>query len=230
MNYMWDIALQAQTQGRAEEDLFFCQACEYSPFYEQAFSCLNETETPEGRIELNLFVRFASIFQDLLEREGEERSELGEYLTDAALHALLYTDLRRGLSRRDLYIRKIRQELEQGTYWKDAAQTFREIPMEKRNRLAALMLTQMQIGSSLEVFRRAVKILFPDAILYQIREERRKLLLYLGGGRTRQRQESLRFAQDMFLPMSYELRTFWQYHFGIIGVDDAMRIDEIAIY
>lgn len=230
MNFMWDIALQAQTQGRAEEELFFCQAQEYSPFYEQAFSCLNETEVPEGRIELNLFVRFASIFQELLAREGEEASAFGEYLTDAALHTLLYTDLRRGLSKRDIYIRKIRQELEQGIFWGDAAEVFREISLEKRNRLAALVLTQMQTGSSLMVFRRAVKVLFPEAILYQIRADRRKLLLYLSGGKTQQREEGLKLIQDLFLPMSYELRTFWQYHFGIIGVEDAMQIDEIAIY
>ncbi len=229
MNFLWDIALRAQEQGKGEDELFFCQAREYSPFYEQAFSSLNETQVPEGRIELNLFVRFARIFQDLLAWE-EEPSAFGEYLTDAALHALLYTDLRQGLSKRDIYIRKIRQELEQGVFWQDAAEVFREMPMEARNRLAALALTQMQTGSSLMVFRRAVKVLFPEAILYQIREERRKILLYLEGGKTRQRENALDFARDMFLPLNYELRVFWQYHFGIIGVDDAMRLGEIAIY
>ena len=144
VNFLWDIALRAQVQDRAEEDMFFCQAEEFSPFYEQAFSCLNETDLPEGKIELNLFIRFASIFQDILAREEETPSAFGEYLTDAALHTLLYTDLRQGLSKRDIYIRKLRQELEQGIFWRDAAGVFREIPMAERNRLAALALTQMQ--------------------------------------------------------------------------------------
>lgn len=230
MNFLWDIALQAQAQGRAEEDLFFCQAEEFSPFYEQAFSCLNETDVPQGKTELNLFIRFAAIFQDILAREKEDASAFGEYLIDAALHTLLYTDLRQGLSKRDLCIRKIRQELEQGIFWKDAARVFRGIPMRERNRLAALVLTQMQTGSSLMIFRRGIKVLFPDAVLYQIREDRRKLLLYLSGSRTQQLEEGLCLVQDLFLPMNYELRTFWKYHFGIIGVDDAMQIDEIAIY
>ncbi len=230
MNFLWDIALRAQEQGKEEKELFFCQAREYSPFYEQSFSCLNETQVPEGRIELNLFVRFAGIFQDLLAWEEETPSDFGEYLTDAALHTLLYTDLRQGLSKRDIYIKKIRQELEQGIYWKEAAEVFREMPMEARNRLAALALTQMQTGSSLMVFRRAVKVMFPEAVLYQLREDRRKILLYLEGGKTRKREENLNFVQDVFLPLNYELRVFWQYHFGIIGVDDAMRLDEIAIY
>ncbi len=230
MNFLWDIALRAQAQGRAEEDLFFCQAEEFSPFYEQAFTCLNEADLPEGKIELNLFIRFASVFQDILAQEGEAATAFGEYLTDAALHTLLYTDLRQGLSMRDIYIRKIRQELEQGIFWRDAAGTFREISMAERNRLAALALTQMQTGSSLMIFRRSIKVLFPEAVLYQIREDRKKLLLYLSGSKTQQREERLGLVQDLFLPMNYELRTFWTYHFGIIGVDDAMQIDEIAIY
>lgn len=231
MNFLWDIVLRAQAQGIGEEDLFFCQAKEYSPFYEQAFPCLNEREVPEGRIELNLLFRFDRIFQDILaEEESLNASSLGEYLVDAALHMLLYTDLRHGLSQRDIYIRKIRQELEQGVFWRDAAKVFGEIPMEKRNRLAAMTLTQMQAGSSLMVFRKSVRVLFPDAVIYQLRDERKKILLYLREDRTEDRETQLRLLQDMFLPVSYELRVFWKYHFGIIGVNDTMQIDKIAIY
>lgn len=230
MNYLWDIVLKAQAQGIKEEDLFFCQAEEYSPFYEQAFSCLNEKEVPEGRIELNLLLRFAHIFQDILAEEEKSASNLGQYLIDAALHMLLYTDLRHGLTKRDIYIRKIRQELEQGIFWKDAAGVFRRMPMEKRNRLAALTLTQMQTGSSLMIFRRSIKVLFADAVIYQLRDDRKKILLYLSGDRTEIRERELLLLQDMFLPVSYELRVFWKYHFGIIGVNDTMQIDKIAIY
>lgn len=230
MNYLWDIVLKAQAQGIKEEDLFFCQAEEYSPFYEQAFPCLNEKEVPEGRIELNLLLRFAHIFQDILAEEEKSASNLGQYLIDAALHMLLYTDLRHGLTKRDIYIRKIRQELEQGIFWKDAAGVFRRMPVEKRNRLAALTLTQMQTGSSLMIFRRSIKVLFADAVIYQLRNDRKKILLYLSGDRTEIRERELLLLQDMFLPVSYELRVFWKYHFGIIGVNDTMQIDKIAIY
>jgi hypothetical protein len=32
------------------------------------------------------------------------------------------------------------------------------------------------------------------------------------------------------LPISYETEIFWKHHFGIIGVDESMRIGETAIY
>lgn len=230
MNFLWDIALKAQAQGVPEEELFFCQAKEYSPFYEQAFPCLNEREVQKGRIELNLLLRFDHIFQDILAQEEGKASGFREYLIDAALHMLLYTDLRHGLSKRDIYIRKIRQELEEGIFWKEASEVFRDIPMERRNRLAALTLTQMQTGSSLMIFRKSIKVIFSDAVIYQIKDDRKKILLYLREDKTESREKELRLLQDMFLPIRYELRVFWKYHFGIIGVADTMQMDKIAIY
>ena len=197
---------------------------------EHGAAALNEREVPESEIELNLLFRFPHIFQELLSEDGADYPELGRYLVDAALHMLLYTDLRRGLTKRDIYVRRVMEELEDGSFWREAAEDFKLIPSEKRNRLATLVLGQMETGSSLMSFRRGVLVLFPDAILYQVRADRKKLLLYLKENETEKNGRMLRFVQDMFLPVSYSLRVFWKYHFGIIGVDGAMKIDEIAIY
>lgn len=230
MNFLWDIALRAKQQGISEMELFFCQAKEYSPFYEQSFPCLNESRIQSDIIELNLLYRFADIFQELLAVEEEETAQFQKYFIDAALHLILHTDLHHGLTKRDVYIHRLLEELEDGTFWRKASDEFRVIPIEKRNRIATLVFNQIQTGSSLMTFRRALLVLFPDAILYQIRAERKKLLLYLSENKSEDGERMLLFIQDMFLPVSYDLRVFWKYHFGIVGVDDAMHIDEIALY
>ncbi|MBQ2934700.1 MAG: hypothetical protein IJD96_00520 [Lachnospiraceae bacterium] len=230
MNFLWDIALKAQQQGKREEELLFCQAREYSPFYEQAFSYLNETKVEEAVIELNLLVRFAEIFQYILAEDNRQYPEFEKYLIDAALHMILHADIYHGVSKRDIYIRKLTQEIENGTYWKRAAEEFKLIPFEKRSRIATLVLNQIQTGASVMTFRRALLVLFPNAVLYQIKAERKKLLLYLKMDKNKTDERMLQLIEDMFLPVSYHLRVFWKYHFGIIGVDDTMKIDEIAIY
>ncbi|MGN0161114.1 MAG: hypothetical protein ACI4AQ_06985 [Lachnospiraceae bacterium] len=230
MNFLWDIALRAANQGIEEEKLFFAQAEEYSPFYEQAFSCLNEHGIPSEKIELNLLLRFADIFQEILSTKGDEFPEFRRYLIDAALHLILHTDLHHGLTKREIYVKKIMEELEEGIFWRRAAEEFRQIPREKQGRVATLALNQMQTGSSLEVFCRGLLILFPDAMLYQIRHEKKNLILYLRKKKTEQNGRMLQFIQDMFLPVHYDLRIFWEYHFGIIGVEETMKIDEMALY
>lgn len=238
MNFFWDIVLQAQEQGKQEEDLFFTQANEYSPFLEQSFSCINETKIDDEVIELNLLFRFANVFQEILSPQLQEHlaeadrnfSEFRIYFIDAALHTLLYTDLRAGLTKRDVYIKKLTEELLGGAFWKAAAPKFAKIGRPEQNRLAALVLTQMQTGSSLHIFKRGVLVLFPQARLYQLRDRQEQLLLYLEQNPSDADRQSLQFVQDMFLPIRYELRVFWRYHFGVIGIDDAMKIDEIALY
>ena len=34
---------------------------------------------------------------------------------------------------------------------------------------------------------------------------------------------------DMFVPIDYEMKLFWDMHFGLIGVDATMKIDEIIV-
>lgn len=235
MNFLWDIVLRAREQGFREEDLFFKQAEEYSPMFEQSFSCINEKGVEKSTVELNLLYRFADIFQEILFPESlnlteDEYREFREHFVDAALHTLLFTDLRNGLTKRELYIRKILEELLDGTFWKEGARNFCVIEHHKQSRLATLLLTQMETGSSLIVFRRAVLVLYPDAMLYQIKRERKKLLLYLKDKKTDVGEKKLQFVKDMFLPIGFELKIFWQYHFGIIGIDDTMRLDEMAVY
>jgi hypothetical protein len=230
LNFLWDIVLRAQSCNRREEELFFVQAEEYSPFYEQAFDYINEDCVYTNEIELNLLYRFADIFQDILAEDGRELQEFKKYMIDVVLHILLYTDLRHGLSIREIYIRKLTEELLDGTFWREGAKVFRLISPQKQNRLATLVLSQMQTGSSLLIFRRAVLILFPDAILYQVKADRKKLLLYLQDKPEDYKKQMIQFAQDMFLPLSYNIRIFWEYHFGIIGVEGTMNIDELAIY
>jgi len=232
---MWDIALRAQDQGWEEQDLFFTQAQEFSPFFEQSFPCVNEKKVENSVVELNLLYRFADIFQEILAPEGMglgegEYAQFCRYFVDAVLHAVLYTDLRRGLTRRELYIYKILEELKDGTFWAGLAERFALIGRHKQGRLAALVLRQMETGSSLGLFRRAVLVLYPRARLYQIKKEPKKLLLYISLQKTQEEERRLSFAEDMFLPVGYELRVFWQYHFGVIGVEGTMKLDEMALY
>lgn len=230
MNFLWDIAIRAMQQGKKESELFFCQAKDYSPFYEQSFPCLNEKKVENNEVELNLLFRFAHIFQYILARQEEDMQDFRKYFVDAALHVILHTDLRHGLTRKEIFIRKLLEELESGIFWEKGAAEIQLIEPEKRSRIAALAYGQMQTGSSLLTFRKGLLILFPDAVLYQMRAERKKLLLYLECDKSQENERKLQFIQDMFLPVSYQLRVFWKYHFGIIGVDAAMKTDEIAIY
>lgn len=230
MNLIWDILLRARQCGVAEKDLLFQQAEWCSPWYEQSFSCLNETEVEAGTVEINALYRFSPIFRELLHQDLEYYPEFQKYLFDAAIHMLADTDLHHGLSRREFYIRKLAKEIEQGGFGAGVAEGFQAVDRDRRDRLAALALSQIQTGASLFYFRKAVLVLFPDAIIYQVKKDRKQILVYVGREKTEVLDKETQFLRDMFLPINYQLRVFWEHHFGVVGVDATLQVDEMEIY
>lgn len=230
MNFIWDIVLNAKRHGTDEPELFFQPAKECSPWYEQSFPVLNETKAEGPRIEYNPLYRFDAIFHDLLRDDLLDWPMVQDYLFDAASHLLVQVDLHHGLTRRAFYVRCLMRELEGGGFGPSVAGHIRTVDPDRRERLSSLALTQLQAGSSLLLFRKAVALLFPDALLYQERCEPKQLLLYLAEKKDERLEHHTRLVEELFLPISHRLRVFWEHHFGVIGVDATMHTGNIELY
>lgn len=40
----------------------------------------------------------------------------------------------------------------------------------------------------------------------------------------------VQLIQEIFLPIGFHMEVYWQYHFGIIDVEETMKLDRIALY
>ena len=230
MNFTWDIVLNAKRHGTDESGLFFQPAEECSPWYEQSFPVLNETRAEGPRIEYNPLYRFDAIFHDLLRDDLLDWPWVQDYLFDAASHLLVQVDLHHGLTKRAFYVRCLMRELERGGFGPSIAAHIQAVDPDRRERLSSLALTQLQTGSSLLLFRKAVVLLFPDALLYQERYEPKQLLLYLAEKKEERLEHHTGLVEELFLPISHRLRVFWAHHFGVIGVNATMHTGNIELY
>lgn len=226
MNLIWEIALQAKENGISENDLFFQQASECSPWYEQSFPCINEQEVRSPAVEINSLYRFSDIFQELL--HDMDGTVLQRYLFDAAIHLILDRELLAGVSLRDLYIQKLLHELCDDAFGGATAAIYRTLLPKEQRMVASLLLTQFQTGSSLLVFQQAVRMFYPSSILYQFKDQPETLLLYMGCAQTK--APCIQMLQELFLPLQYQVRIFWTSHFGVMGVDPTLHWDVIEIY
>ena len=230
MNFTWDIVLNAKRHGTEEQDLFFRPAKECSPWYEQSFPILNETRAEGPEIEYNPQYRFDAMFHDLLREDFTESPAFQEYLFDAVSHFLIQVDLHHGLTKRAFYVRCLLREMENGGFGPSIATHLQAVDPDRRERLSSLALTQLQTGSSLLLFRKAVVLLFPDALLYQERYEPKQLLLFIADQKDERLEHHTQLIEELFLPISHRLRVFWEHHFGVIGVEATMHTDNIEIY
>lgn len=236
MNFIWDIVLRAQENGIEKDSLFFWQAQESSPYYEHSFPLINQREVGGGVVEINALYRFSHIFQELLHPEFMRNPVYVGLVTfivhfyDVLIHYLSEIDLRHGLNRREFYVRELRREVLAGVFGRCAAVGMRSLRRDRQLRMADELLRQMQAGSNLRSFRRAVLVVFPDSILYQSNFDRQQLLLYVGRAENDERAAQMAFLLEGFLPLGFRVRIFWTHHFGILGVDATMCTDKIALF
>lgn len=228
MNFIWDFVLHAREQGESEKTLFFRQAGTCSPYLELALTSLNETRAVGPVVEVNALYRFAFLFEHFLQEEEPDFPLFQAFFYDAVFHLLVYVDLHTGLSKREFSLRALQQDLLGGCFGMDLAKAYGALEKEKQSRLAALLLQQGTTGSSLALFRKALRILYPDSILYQEKQERQRLLLYLPKGK--EEESRLEVITTLFLPLSYQLRVFFLHHFGVFGVAATLQLEEIEIY
>lgn len=104
-------------EGKEKSDLFFWQAQDYSPYYEQSFNTINEEHIDKNLIEINALYRFSHIFQEILHPNFIQNGQYVDviafiiYLFDTVIHYLGEIDLRHGFTKREFYIRRICYEV-----------------------------------------------------------------------------------------------------------------------
>ena len=230
MNFIWDICLNAKNNGFKKEDLFFEAAKDFSPWYEQAFSVINEKSVPSPKIEYNPLYRFSDLFQELLSPELYGFNEYRKFIFNAVSHMLVWCDLHHGLSKDAFYIQRFIQDIKGADFGTENAEAFQTLSKDIQKSLSSLLLAQYRTGSSLLIFRSSIQLVFLNALLYQERNHPKQLILYLGDTKSNVLAGKIQLLEELYLPMGYQVRIFWEHHFGVMDVDSVMRLDEIEIF
>lgn len=240
MRYLWEVLLAAKEEGIPEEKLRFVHAPSGSGYMELSLPCLNQTwldedEAAEGgqkedfSIGVNTYYRFYDIFYNMFPPEPIDFPALRESLTNLSLHMLAWNDVRRGLTREDYHKRLLAKEILTGGFGETAKSVFEAMSHAEQEKLMGGWLNSFRVGNALPVFLDMVHSLVADSIVYHNNECPDDVLVYTGQKKERKLEQRIRFLIDTFLDIRYHAEIFYEYHFGIIGVEETMQIDAIAI-
>ncbi len=230
MNYAWEAVLQAEKAGRNRDMLRFVEAKAPSPYIEVSMEDLNLEAPEEDRIEINPLYRFEDVFGRLFDKNIEGMTQTREIFFDICMHYIIQLDLREGLSKEDFYCSLIADDLNKGSYGAAAAERFGLFEKAEQKIILRSYLQLLRTGNYLEEFRKAVKRLYPQAIIYENNEAAQELLVYLGVKESEKEREKAAFFVEMFLPIQAAVYYFYENHFGIIDVDETMMMDEMVIF
>lgn len=240
MRHLWEVLLAAEEEGIPEEKLRFAHTPSGSGYMELSLPCLNQTwldedeqaeggQTEDISIGVNTYYRFYDIFYNMFPPDAAEFPALRESLTNLSLHMLAQNDIRRGLTKEDYHKRLLAKEILAGSFGGMTKDVFLSMNRPEQEKLLGGWLNSFRVGSALPVFLDMVHDLVADSIVYHSNECPDEILVYTGLRKERNLEQRIQFLIDTFLDIRYHVEIFYEYHFGIIGVEETMQIDAIAI-
>ncbi|MBR3771302.1 MAG: hypothetical protein IKL07_03450 [Clostridium sp.] len=227
MNIVWDVFVNALKKGISFDEITIVPAGSFSPYYELSSGCLNQTEVYAGDIyEVNPIYRYPDIFTQLLEVEAEEEKKT---LFNELFHFFYKVENELNDTRETFEISLLARDFEQGVYGMNIRDLFAFFTHDEKMLMAKLLRMQYRHGQSRKLLAMAVKQVFSLSYLYEMAEEK-KILIYPGVRKCYVAEQKLAFIQQFFIPIDYEIEPYWRFHFGIMEVEETMRLDEVELY
>ena len=229
MDYIWDIIIKAKNEGMNLGDIKFKLASSYSPYMELSNIDLN-FEAVENEVEINPYYRFFEIFKNLFLPDEDQYQELRETLLDIIIHFLGQTDLKQGMDRVEHHKSFIYREIKNGCFGENIKNGINLFSIEEKNILLQNIYQFYLTGNHIYYLKDTMKKIFKGSIIYLNQEFTNEILLYIKQSQTRENEKKLQVIKELFLPVNFDILVYWEYHFGILGVNRTMRIDKISIY
>ncbi len=229
MNYIWEALIKAKNDGISLDKIDFEFASSYSPYMELSHSFLNN-RVIEREMELNPYYRFYNIFKDLFAADYHDDQELREVAFDLLVHYLGQLDLLQGLDRIEYYKLFIYRELKNGNFGSELADILSYFSIKEKNILLKNLLKLYVTGDHIYYFKDNVKKIYKGSIVYINRKDINEILVYIRQEDNLKNLKIMEGLKKLFLPLNFTVRIYWKFHFGIIDVDETMKIDKIAIY
>lgn len=230
MNCVWEVVLKAKKSGYGLEELIFINSQSPSPYTESSFDFLNSDTVDDREIEINPLYRFATQLGEIFLPDVVGYENVRAMFLDVMFHYVAVWDLRSGGDKKELRAMYILNEIQEGRFLKSMRETLLELEFNKAKRIIFCLLDLYKSKDYITIFRKALKELYPKANLYIHSENLRKLILFTGVDKTKKDMERIEMLKELFLPISYEIDIFWKYHFGIIGIQESMKIGKMALY
>lgn len=230
MNYLWEIMLKAKEQEIKKEKIRFRSAKRYSPYMELSEESLNVTVLEEPyEMEINPYYRFHHIFQYMFQPDFDEYPFLRKGLFQLLIHQLSENDLKAGMTREEYYKKLLKRAMENYVYGEEAARTFSFFEGEEKEVIIEGMLTLYRVGENLTLFRHVMCALFSNCIVYHSNKKPYEILVYIGKKKSESLVRKAVFIVNQFVGVRYHTELYFEYHFGIIGIEETMKTGEIAI-
>lgn len=230
MNFVWEAALCADRSGIDREDIRYRPTQAGSPYLEVMLENLNDSLLTQPVVEVNPLYRFSAVFSEIFDINLSECRELREIFFDIYMQYMVQLDLRQRLSRKEYQLKYILKDFLSNVCQIDSRTAVLQMARGEVPQLMQMVWKLYRCRNGVQLFRNAMRILYPSSLIYENREKTNQLLVYIGERENDEGRIRMEYLQAVFLPIHVEVYLFWDHHFGIIGIDETMIINEMVLF
>jgi hypothetical protein len=229
--FLWQVYQEAMGEDVPLESIEFKIASELSPYFEvNAESIITHDlfSAPKNLVEVNVFYRFEQIFDTIIQAK-KVNPILLQKLVNMIIHYLASLDFIANQDIVDIQLQLLEKDIHNGNFGsfvKDHLHYFLE---KERKVLIKYCRCLYIIGGTLETFVSVVQELYPNSYFYKDRRKPNHYLLYLPVAESSTNEVKINVLKEMFAPLELDITICWNDHFGIIGENQLMILDEILI-
>ncbi|MFW6281363.1 MAG: iron-dependent peroxidase [bacterium] len=229
MDYLWDVLINAKNNGMNMKDIDFEFASSFSPYMELSNVFLNSRQITR-KVDINPFYRFFKIFKFLMEVNYQEEKELREVLFNILIHFIGQLDLKRGINRIEYYKLFIYREIKEGYLGQIVKKNIDNCSIIEKDILLGNILKLYKTGNHIYYFKDTIKKIYKGSIVYINKRDNNEILVYIKQMKTARNYRLMELIKLIFLPINFKVKTYWKFHFGIVGIKETMKINSISIY
>ena len=181
----------------------------------------------EKRTEVNPLIRFSELFELL------HADELKEIITDMEpcenilYHFLAQLDMCKGLSYKQRIIESTKKEIIAGYYGNKVKSLWMNLNEDDKETVL-YVLTERLLDDKSNYFMSAINKLFIlSSLCYE--EKTDTYYLYIGESKTEYNVAKYELLLVLFWTIKKKIVPIWQNHYGIVGINDSMKIELIQI-
>ena len=131
----------------------------------------------------------------------------------------------------DVICEKISKEIKNEVLGKKLKKYFFQLNREEQEYISLLVYNQ-QINSvnCMKNLKIGVQYFFYDSIIYKEKNQKNKIIIYINKEKNKLNIGKIKILELLFLELGLNLKVFWKNHFGVVNVDETVKIDEIAVF
>ncbi|WP_369712169.1 hypothetical protein AB8B23_07140 [Leptotrichia sp. HSP-342] len=191
---------------------------------------LTMENTPKKESKINSFRGRDSIVE---EKKGNISvlKKFKKNIENNAINYLQELDFTSGTTVIDVICEKISEDIKKGTLGINLKRYFSILNREEQGYVVLLIYNEKINGvNCMKNFKLGIKYFFLDSLIYRQKSEKNKIIVYINKPKNKENVAKIKTLELLFLEFGMELKVFWKNHFGVVNVDETVKIDEIAVF